>query len=89
MDQFLRGIADDWQSTQDLGERLAKAKQAGASWRVLAYRTGIPMTTVRRWAAPFLLRESTGSVSIANCSSEPAVTPPRTAAGSGFPTTSR
>jgi hypothetical protein len=29
LDQFLRGIADDWQSTQDLGEPLAKAKQAG------------------------------------------------------------
>jgi hypothetical protein len=54
MDQLLRGIADDLRSTRDIGERLAKAKAAGASWRLLAYRTGIPMTTVRRWAAPFL-----------------------------------
>jgi hypothetical protein len=89
MDQLLLGIADDWQSIQDVGERLARAKRAGASWRVLAYRTGIPMTTVRRWAAPFLLHQPTESVSIAQRSSEPAVTPPRTAAGSGFPTTSR
>jgi hypothetical protein len=54
MDQLLAGVADDWRSTQDIGERLAKAKQEGASWRFIAYRTGIPTTTVRRWAAPFL-----------------------------------
>jgi hypothetical protein len=54
MDQLLAGIADDWRSTRDVGKRLAKAKQAGASWRLLSHRTGIPMTTVRRRAAPFL-----------------------------------
>jgi hypothetical protein len=59
VDQLLRGIADDWRSTRDIGERLAKAKAAGASWRLLAYRTGIPMTTVRRWAAPHLDHEPT------------------------------
>jgi hypothetical protein len=57
MDQLLAGVADDWRSTQDIGERLAKAKQKGASWRFIAYRTGIPTTTVRRWAAPFLAHE--------------------------------
>jgi hypothetical protein len=57
VDQLLCGIADDWRSTRDIGERLAKAKAAGASWRLLAYRTGIPMTTVRRWAAPHLGHE--------------------------------
>jgi hypothetical protein len=57
VDQLLRGIADDWHSTRDIGERLAKAKTAGASWRLLAYRTGIPITTVRRWAAPHLDHE--------------------------------
>lgn len=54
MDQLLKGVADDWRATRDIGARLAKAKRAGVSWRVLAYRTGIPMTTVRRRAAPFL-----------------------------------
>lgn len=58
MDQLLAGIADDLSSTRDIGQRLAKAKASGASWRLLAYRTGIPMTTVRRWAAPFLAHEA-------------------------------
>lgn len=90
LDQFLRGIADDWESTQDLGERLAKAKQAGASWRLLAYRTGIPMTTVRRWAGPFLpQRQEGGVITTTEHDPDPAVTPPRTAAGPGSPTTLR
>lgn len=54
MDQLLRGIAVDWAKTQSIGIRIAKAKQAGASWRHIAQRTGIPVTTVRRWAAPFI-----------------------------------
>lgn len=54
MDQLLAGVADDWRTSRNIGERLAKAKAAGASWRFIAYRTGIPTTTVRRWAAPFL-----------------------------------
>lgn len=54
MDQLLAGVADDWHTSRNIGERLAKAKAAGASWRFIAYRTGIPTTTVRRWAAPFL-----------------------------------
>ncbi len=57
MDQLLAGVADDWRTSRNIGERLAKAKAAGASWRFIAYRTGIPTTTVRRWAAPFLGRE--------------------------------
>jgi hypothetical protein len=62
MDQLLAGVADDWRTSRNIGERLAKARAAGASWRFIAYRTGIPTTTVRRWAAPFLGHEpATGS----------------------------
>lgn len=58
VDQQLRSIATDWSRAQtirqSLGERLALAKRQGASWRQIAHRTSIPMTDVRRWAAPYL-----------------------------------
>lgn len=34
--------------------RVALALALGASWRAIAHRTGIPVTTVRRWAKRFL-----------------------------------
>lgn len=60
MDQLLKAIADDWRTARDLGERIAKAKLAGASWRAISHKTGIPTTTVRRRAKPFLTQNEPG-----------------------------
>ena len=65
LDQFLRVIADDWESTRAIGERLAT-----------------------RRAAPFLPRQQGGNV-LSEHDPDPAVTPPRTVAGSGSPIPSR
>lgn len=54
VEQHLAAIAAAWRSMQRLGERIAAVKRAGLSWRAIASRTGVPVTTARRWAKPHL-----------------------------------
>lgn len=54
VEKQLAAIAAAWRSAQRLGERIATVKRSGLSWRAIASRTGIPMTSLRRWAQPFL-----------------------------------
>ncbi|MGH8933122.1 MAG: hypothetical protein ACRDZO_21465 [Egibacteraceae bacterium] len=62
----LQAIAEDWRTIQTLksalGERLAQVRRLGATWRLIARETAIPMTMVRRYAKPHLADEHVGQV---------------------------
>lgn len=58
VDQILRACADYVRAERELraaiGEHLAKASRGGASWRAIAARVDLPLSTAYTRARPYL-----------------------------------